>query len=303
MKSQVFRSFGLMAVFAGCGAGSGSGEKLEVLAGDEVLDPAAKMTDFEIQSLFGDDVCETLGEQPVPDAPGGFRNGLRARVHVPPADFRTQVGVWSNLSRYFQPDVQPLSNDLFLDQVAVPTRAFSTGFPTLSGQKVQDSEGNDLVEYFALDIRSELNLSAWAESKHMEWAILSDDGASLAIDGQVIAESNAVHPTRLICGTTPTLLSPMLSSDLSLRYFQGPRHHISLTLLWREAGSAAEPLCGRQGNAFWFNAASQPTSNYESLMNRGWSVVPSDHFRVPEDQSFNPCRSSRVREVLAAVSD
>ena len=304
MKTPTLAVASSWILLAGCGASS-----VPVLTQadsgyfrDPDADPATLMSVQEIQDEFGDDVCEALGEQPVMDGtPSGYRQGLRAKVHVPPADFRTQLGPWRSLLRYFQPDVEPLTSEIFLEKVSVPTRAFTTGFPTLSGALVKDSEGEDLIEYFGLDIESEIVMESGASPTVKEWALLADDGVRLSLAGSPVAFSAGVHPTRLVCGTQAIPLIAGQNIPLRLQYFQGPRHHIALTLLWRDAAISAEPLCGAQGNTFWFDDQSQPTLQYQSLLQRGWEPVPAAHFQVPDSSSFNPCRSRRVREVLGAL--
>src|SRR5690606_18921964 len=87
---------------------------------------------------------------------------------------------------------------------------------------------------------------------------------------------------------------------LKLRYFQGPRHHIALQLLWRPVGGPVETHCGRQGNYLFFNPDddSAPTSTYQQLLARGWQVVPPEAFRIPDDEVTNPCNSEPVQDVF-----
>ena len=79
---------------------------------------------------------------------------------------------------------------------------------------------------------------------------------------------------------------------LELDYYQGPRYHISLVVMWRPwNGSADDPSCGKQGNGMFFNSQVDPPAPqaaYNALLSRGWKVVSTPHYRL-EAPTQNPC--------------
>jgi hypothetical protein len=100
------------------------------------------------------------------------------------------------------------------------------------------------------------------------------------------------HSTGLGCGTAPVTLSSTDSLNVEIDYFQGPRYHIAVTLLWREWTDSGfnpnDPWCGRDGSDLYFDSRttpSTPKAGWTDLMTR-WQVVPSEVF-IPEPG--NPC--------------
>jgi hypothetical protein len=71
--------------------------------------------------------------------------------------------------------------------------------------------------------------------------------------------------------------------EVEIDYYQGPRYHIALTMLWRDwptSGSAVDTYCGASGNdVFWDSTTtpSTPKTAYNNLMTR-WQIVPSAVF-------------------------
>ena len=52
----------------------------------------------------------------------------------------------------------PSNQDIFFSEVNVPTRIFSEGFPTLVGDTIKTDDGQNLVEYFAMEFDGGLRL-------------------------------------------------------------------------------------------------------------------------------------------------
>lgn len=145
-----------------------------------------------------------------------------------------------------------LKINLQLTNLDIPTRQFSAGFPTSQGV-IQDSQGQPLIEFFALDLRGYLEL----ESNYMEgayqFAIASDDGAILDLDGQTIVDNDGWHSRTWKCSTASIYLKHGEKHSMRLRYYQGPRVEIALQVYMRPAS--------QQGNSCDDNG--------------GWTIIPA----------------------------
>jgi hypothetical protein len=267
------------------------------------LDPAFKLSDRQIIDLYSTASCDSMtGTSQLASGENAseFHRGLRGKVIVPPAQSDGSQTTWRNLNDYDQ-GIE-LDSTLYFSQLNVPTRAFTEGFPTFDGSLIEDSLGNDLVEFFRIDFTGNLTSPAGSEGGLMEFAVLADDGIRVSVDGEQIIEYTGVTPTKMVCGTSSVYLEPGQPLPIEVNYFQGPRHHIALMLLWRPAGQSPDPLCGRASNEAWFDYRVSPTvakADYLSLVDRGWQVVGSDNFSLPSDELLNPCTSQRVQDVFA----
>jgi hypothetical protein len=107
-----------------------------------------------------------------------------------------------------------------LSQLDITPRSFREGFPGLG----------TLVEWFGLDIRFTVNI---AQAGTWDLALVSDDGAILSIDDVEVIDNDGVH------GPTARLARIRLPGGVRhfrVRYFQGPREHIALVLVWKRQG-------------------------------------------------------------------
>lgn len=105
----------------------------------------------------------------------------------------------------------------------IPERAFSSGFPGVK----------DLFEWFAIKFRGRLIVDTAATCS---FKLTSDDGANLYIGGNKIVDNDGVHPTQSRTGSA-TLGKGQ--HDIRIDYYQGPRYHITLQLLWK-CGNATD---------------------------------------------------------------
>ncbi len=96
----------------------------------------------------------------------------------------------------------------------IPPRDFMEGFPGVT----------DRFEWFAIDYSGRFYV---AKPGKYRFALLSDDGSKLYIDGRVVVKNDGVHAILREDGSI-TLTAGMHSIRLS--YFQGPRFSISLIL-------------------------------------------------------------------------
>lgn len=200
---------------------------------------------------------------------------------------------------------RPVNATMFFGNLDIPTRPFDRGFVTNGGVTLLNAEGNTLYEYFSLEFESKLQLTADDVAGDYQLALLADDGALIEVDRgsgwEVVVNDDGVHPTKMACSTAPVRLLQSEGLPLRVRYYQGPRFHIALTMLWRpwDASDPARPIndveCGRSGNSRYFDSTKvppQPTATYNGLLARGWSVVPPDRFSLPSHIASNPCGGS-----------
>ncbi len=277
-------------------------EEQELTGGD----PFLRLSKRQVLDLYSDSSCDGLSGA-TGQIQSQYNRGLRGYVDVPAAS--TTASDYNSL-RVFEADgaTQRLANKLFLSQLNVPTRSFASGFPTLNGDSFKDTEDNVLLEYFRLTMDGFIELPAGMSAGDYEFAVIADDGAELTFGNST--EPYLSYPqhtqSRLICGNESVHLAQNETLPLKLSYFQGPRYHIALMLLWRPASAQAEPLCGRSGNDRWFNSSqtpSVPKADYLALESRGWSVVPAPAFRIPDDEIANPCQSDYVKEIFETCAN
>lgn len=196
-----------------------------------------------------------------------------------------------------------VDSTLYFNRIFVPTRRFDLGFSTQTGQQVLNHLGQPMYEYFALNMQSQLQLASNESPGEYQVAILSDDGAVLKMNPGTASEYNLVnndgdHPTRMACSVQTITMRAGEKLPFVLNYYQGPRFHISLIMMWRPVPNGSDPdipvndlSCGTSGNDrfFDFNTdPSTPKTPYLELLARGWKVLENDNFSFPE-QASNPC--------------
>lgn len=103
---------------------------------------------------------------------------------------------------------------IYTYSLAVPARDFKEGFPGIS----------DRVEWFAIDYNGRF----WVETAgEYEFALTSDDGSRLSIDGKKVIDNNGEHPPQTLAGKVK--LGRGVHA-IRVEYFQGPRFHVALML-------------------------------------------------------------------------
>lgn len=234
-------------------------------------------------------VCNALGE-------GG--SGIKGKLYYLKAD-EAEKGV-SSVTDFFgdrglSPDV-----DFYMGRFNTPTRPFSEGFKiNNTGEMVKDLEGNDLIENFAFKFKTKVKLPAGYAGRNMQFALLADDGARLVVDRKqpdgsiqrvVNVNNDGTHATRMACGTAPVFVDSTDGVDVEVDYYQGPRYHIALTLIWREwpVSGANDSQCGKTGSDYFWDSTTTPSTPqpaWNDILTR-WQVVPSE---VLVGDSDNPC--------------
>lgn len=262
-------------------------------------DPSLRMSRQAILDMYSDASCDALSGVTA-QVSSLYNRGLRGVVSVPRAGVAANDHNFGALTSFTTATSVSLANKLYFSQVNVPTRSFSSGFPRLDGGKIKDDSNRDLLEYFRLDLDGFIELAPGMTAGDYEFAVLADDGAEIRLGAgsPVYASSPGLQQTTLVCGTSSVYMRPGETLPMKLSYFQGPRYHIALMLLWRPASTTAESLCGRSGNDLWFDSAQAPKPKYLELQSRGWNVVPTPSFRLPDEELLNPCQSDHVRDVV-----
>lgn len=197
---------------------------------------------------------------------------------------------------------------LFFSQINVPTRPFDAGFATQSGTVLEDPNGDPLHEWFSLHFESNIRLAAGDTAGKYQFAVMSDDGAIFQIDTgagfSTLINNDGTHATKLACSLTGIDLQPGQNLPIKFDYFQGPRMHIALILLWREFPTGNVPFaindsaCGQSGNSLFFDSTttpSTPQATYNGMLARGWRPVPAQNFFLTDGSTgggvTNPCNN------------
>jgi hypothetical protein len=132
---------------------------------------------------------------------------------------------------------------IYTNGLNIPPRLFTEGFPGVT----------DRFEWFAIDYTGRFYVRKPGKYR---FALLSDDGSKLYIDGRAVIRNDGVHSTLRADGSV-NLAGGIHTIRLS--YFQGPRYAIALML-----------------------AVSRPGD-------KGWRIFNTDEFKPPanpEDSKF-----------------
>ncbi len=109
---------------------------------------------------------------------------------------------------------------LYTNKLNIPNRDFSFGFPGITGQ----------TEWFAIDYRGRF----WVRKPgKYNFALTSDDGSRLYIDGKLLIDNDGVHAAQTITGSIH--LEPRLHT-IRISYFQGPKFQLALVLAAQAPG-------------------------------------------------------------------
>lgn len=231
-------------------------------------------------------VCDPMG------GPIGtnLKNGIEARLNYRGA---TQPR-WYSAGEYLNKGVKS-DKRLYFTDLFVPTRMFSEGFATQTSSVVTDDVGEKLIEYFGLKFKTELRLTPEQSAGDYDIAVLADDGVTVSVvnaNGNTkIIDGDGDHPTKMSCGTSPLKMAQGPGKNLEIEYYQGPRYHIALVMMWRPAQTGKDSLCNQEGNELFFNPEnkSRPTQKYKDLLARGWKPIPAENFFLPDQVEINPC--------------
>jgi hypothetical protein len=197
----------------------------------------------------------------------------------------------------------PIQSTLYFDQLFVPTRAFDLGFYTQDGTLITNINNEPIYEYFGLRLESQLTLADNEAPGWYQLSTLADDGAIIYLknpDGSLtkLVNDDGTHSTKMACASNAIYLDHTSKIPIVVQYYQGPRYHISLVVMWRllaegedPAAPAVDSQCGKAGNSMYFDSTkvpSEPTATYYDLLTRGWKPLTNENYYFPE-QASNPC--------------
>lgn len=245
-------------------------------------------------------ICDPFNSQsPAAKDRGVVANMVWLDSTMPPLNGQPSL---QRVSDYFRiGNIVP--STLYFDRIFVPTRAFDLGFTTQTGELILNDQGKPMYEYFGLHMEGQLQLAATESPGLYQISLLSDDGAVLKVsDGvggwQTIVDNDGIHATRMACPLNLVQMQRETKLPFTLDYYQGPRYHISLVVMWRPLPDGSkpdvpvnDPLCGQSGNSLFFDSTkvpSQAKSPFYELLSRGWKVLENDNYHFPA-QASNPC--------------
>jgi hypothetical protein len=140
-------------------------------------------------------------------------SGLRGDIYYLPSNTQT-------LARLAKLKPQ---GSIYTTSLNVPPQSFLAGFPGITKR----------FEWFAIDYSGKF----WIEKPGLyRFRLVSDDGAMLYIDGQLIVDNDGVHSTEVRLGSM-RLAGGM--HMIRVPYFQGPRETVALML--EVAGPGEQP--------------------------------------------------------------
>lgn len=103
---------------------------------------------------------------------------------------------------------------IYTPKLDVPPMEFTAGFPGVTGR----------FEWFAIDYTAKF----WIERPGVyRFALLSDDGSKLYIDGHTVINNDGVHPPQSVTGHADLKIG---LHQIRVSYFQGPRFQVALVL-------------------------------------------------------------------------
>ncbi len=198
-----------------------------------------------------------------------------------------------------------MKSDLFLSNLNVPTRAFTEGFAPVGKPPVKRDDGQTLVEYFGIQADSNLILAPGEQAGKYQIAILADDGVTMSLldsNGKYVplVTDEGNQNTTMACASRVVHMVSGRKIPMKIGYFQGPRHHIALLMMWRRVpGEAAHQLaeqeCGKAGNDRFFDSRvkpSKPSKVYEGLLARGWRPMKPENFLLTS--GYNQCTMDKI---------
>ncbi len=189
-------------------------------------------------------------------------NGLIGYIYYLKSLHGSYWGLYhSSLDDYFDYGIK-VPNLVQMSQINIPARAFLKGFKVADGSIIKDRNGNKLYEWFSLRLSGFIMPNRSSKERSYEFSMLSDDGMRVVIDGQVILEDDGLHEPRWSCTSQSYVFKPLAKKNIEIHYFQGPRTHIAMTLMYRVAGTG-------QGC---------PSRDVVEPSHGNWQVVPSDFF-------------------------
>ncbi len=264
-------------------------------------------------------VCSAFGSITVPSEKSGLKTELRylsSASTLPVAEKNAFLS-----TEYFND-----SNDnfikapetLYLSELNVPERAFTSGFTSADGRLLKDNKGSALFEYFGLRMESILKLGANDAEGYYELSTISDDGTVLQIkennEWVDLVSNDGAHSTKMGCAKKKIYFDKASRIPVRIYYNQGPRVSIANVLVWNYRGTGLtasadlvaddviHAYCGKSSNQYyWSESTSAPGPWIIKVFEANWKVLAQDNFLLP-DNEVNPCAYSKydLQPVISA---
>ena len=216
-----------------------------------------------------------------------------------------------------------LDGAIYMSNLNIPTRKFDKGFPRENGQMVMNGMGKTLIENFGIEFTGSLELMNDDEPGYYEVGVIGDDGVILDLNKgpnpeelKNLIDGDHTTSSKFFCSKYLVRMEKGKAMPLRLRYFQGPRYHIALVMIWRKVDSLSagndtfiksqlknpikETRCGIAGNNFFFDpeSNSHPQMEYQDMMNPEkrvvpWKIVKHKNLRLPAGYSNMECVSKK----------
>lgn len=262
-------------------------------------------------SPAGGYICSSLGSKQIVSE----RSGLKCELRYLNSNNKLTTSQKNSLPsvKYFDDTLSyftKVDEALYLNDVNIPTRLFTSGFAKPDGNLLKDNLGNTLIEYFALRMEGLLKLSASDEEGDYLLSTLSDDGTVVQIKEnniwKTIITNDGSHSTQMGCANSTVKLTRNSEIPIRIFYNQGPRTEIANVLVWKKVDNIISDnhlqFCGQSSSTdFW---DPKNPSNYEgpwirSLYNLGWSIVKPENFLIPNNE-VNPCAYDNI-EIIKSI--
>ncbi len=243
-------------------------------------------------------ICDPFSSGPVARDRGLVGNLLYFN-HCP-GDIAPAPGVQNYID-----NAEIVESTIYMDRMFIPTRPWDRPFTTETGNQIMNScsSPTPVYEYFGLRMESQLQLAANDPEGEYQFAILSDDGSIMSWKNEDETETEFInndgnHPTRMKCATTTVNMTRETKKPFVLKYYQGPRYHISMIVMMRLKPTGTDPdipinevECDKQGNSRYFDSTQSPVATqakFYELLSRGWKVLENENYHFPV-QASNPC--------------
>ncbi|MGZ3698072.1 MAG: hypothetical protein ACXWPM_09860 [Bdellovibrionota bacterium] len=193
-----------------------------------------------------------------------------------------------------------IAADFHFSDLNIPTRPFDEGFTAQGGEVIQTPSSETLYEYFSFHLESVLKLSEADAPGNYQLAVLSDDGSVVQLnpDGsgaQLWINNDGIHPSELGCASRVISMDASSRVPVVVDYYQGPRYHLALVLLWRriaDGASLSDAACGRSGNSVFFDptqSPSAPSPLWLDMLARGWKVLAPGNYELAGGEEHRRC--------------
>lgn len=172
---------------------------------------------------------------------------------------------------------------VLFNTINVPTREFDEGFEVAPGEKLKNSRGETLFEYFGLEYNANLKLAAEDQEGDYQLGVISDDGSVVWVNSgsglMEMVKNDRITSTRMECGGTIKLKKGD-RLPMRMRYFQGPKLKIAVNLLWRRVtpGMQMSPSYCGTAEEFFVTDEGESDAKFQRAMRDGWKIIPAANF-------------------------